>query len=59
MRGPDGLVSNYPSKGVKTFVRGGPSREWDLPVGSYTITAWQNPASPAAIASIGFAVNNG
>jgi hypothetical protein len=59
MSGPDGLVSNYPSNGVKTFVRGGPGREWDLPVGSYTVTAWQNRSSPASIASISFAVNNG
>lgn len=59
MTGPDGLVSNYPSNGVKTFVRGGPGHEWDLPVGSYTVRAWQNRTSPAQIAIINFAVNNG
>jgi hypothetical protein len=59
MSGPDGLVSNYPANGVKTFVRGGPGREWDLPVGSYTVRAWQNRSSPAQIAIINFAVNNG
>jgi hypothetical protein len=59
MSGPDGIVSNYPSKGVKTFVRGGRGGEWDLPVGSYTVRAWQNPTSPSQIAIINFAVNNG
>ena len=58
MYGPDGLISNYPANGVHTFERGGPGKEWDLPVGGgYYVIAWQN--GPNQIARIDFSVNNG